>query len=130
MTARPCRVLTLRRKSFLQDIVPVHVRARCAVVISAPETCCRITPMKNDFEEKMADIMIGEAVTALLDEDVAISWAVLTERLRAAIEHETDEDRVRAGLRAIEEVRREMQIRAGEKIGVPGAYGLSAQKLH
>lgn len=29
--------------------------------------------MKNDFEEKMADIMIGEAVTALLDEDVPIS---------------------------------------------------------
>jgi probable RcsB/C two-component-system connector len=86
--------------------------------------------MKNDFEEKMADIMIGEAVTALLDEDVAISWAVLTERLRAAIEHETDEDRVRAGLHAIEEVRREMQIRTGEKTGVTGADGLSAQKLH
>lgn len=86
--------------------------------------------MKNDFEEKMADIMIGEAVTALLDEDVAISWAVLTERLRAAIEHETDEERVRAGLRAIEEVRREMQIRAGGKTGVAGADGLSAQKLH
>jgi len=87
-------------------------------------------PMKNDFEEKMADIMIGEAVTALLDEDVAISWAVLTDRLRAAIEHETDEDRVRAGLRAIEEVRREMHIRAGEKTGFASADDLSSQKLH
>lgn len=86
--------------------------------------------MKNDFEEKMADIMIGEAVTALLEEDIAISWAVLTDRLRAAIEHETDEDRVRAGLRAIEEVRREMQIRAAEKTGVHGTYGMSVQKLH
>ncbi len=86
--------------------------------------------MKNDFEEKMADIMIGEAVTALLDDDVTISWAALTDRLRSAIENETDEDRVRAGLRAIEEVRREMQIRAGEKTGVAGADGLSAQKLH
>ncbi len=56
--------------------------------------------MKNDFEDKMADIMLGEAVTALLDEDVAISWAALTDRLRSAIEIETDEDRIRAGLRA------------------------------
>lgn len=86
--------------------------------------------MKNDFEEKMADIMIGEAVTALLDEDVDISWAVLKDRLRAAIENETDEDRVRAGLRAIEEVRQEMHIRASENTGVASADGLSSQKLH
>ncbi|KJV24695.1 hypothetical protein [Pantoea sp. SM3] len=83
--------------------------------------------MKNNFEEKMADIMIGEAVTALLDEDVAISWAALTDRLRSAIENATDEDRIRAGLRAIEEVRREMQIRAGEKTDVAS---LREQKLH
>ncbi|NIF23975.1 MULTISPECIES: hypothetical protein [Pantoea] len=83
--------------------------------------------MKNDFEENMADIMIGEAVTALLDEDVAISWAALTDRLQSAIENETDEDRIRAGLRAIEEVRREMQIRGSEKTGVAS---LTEQKLH
>lgn len=64
--------------------------------------------MKNTFDDKMTEIMIGEAVTALLDEDVAISWTALTERLRAAIEGETNEDRIRAGMRAIEEVRREM----------------------
>ena len=86
--------------------------------------------MKNDFEEKMADIMIGEAVTALLNEDAAISWAALTDRLRSAIENETDEDRVRAGLRAIEEVRQEMQNRAAEKTGVHGTDGMSAQTLH
>jgi probable RcsB/C two-component-system connector len=83
--------------------------------------------MKNNFDDKMADIIIGEAVTALLNEDVAISWAALTDRLRSAIENETDEDRIRAGLRAIEEVRREMQIRAGEKAGVAS---LTEQKLH
>ena len=83
--------------------------------------------MKNNFDDKMADIIIGEAVTALLDEDVAISWAALTERLRSAIENETDEDRIRAGLRAIEEVRREMDMRAGEKTD---ADGLTEQKLH
>ncbi|ADU72183.1 hypothetical protein [Pantoea sp. At-9b] len=86
--------------------------------------------MKNNFDDKMADIMIGEAVTALLDEDVAISWAALTDRLRSAIENETDEDRIRAGLRAIEEVRREMHIRAGKKTGVASAAGLPEQKLH
>ncbi|NIF23992.1 MULTISPECIES: hypothetical protein [Pantoea] len=86
--------------------------------------------MKNDFEEKMADIMIGEAVTALLDEGVAIGWAVLTERLRLAIENETDENRVRAGLRAIEEVRREMHTRASERTGLPRVEDRSAHKLH
>jgi probable RcsB/C two-component-system connector len=83
--------------------------------------------MKNNFDDKMADIIIGEAVTALLNEDVAISWAALTDRLRSAIENETDEDRIRAGLRAIEEVRREMDMRAGKKAD---ADGLTEQKLH
>ena len=83
--------------------------------------------MKNNFDDKMADIIIGEAVTALLNEDVAISWTALTDRLRSAIENETDEDRIRAGLRAIEEVRREMDMRAGEKAA---ADGLTEQKLH
>ncbi|MDR6352546.1 hypothetical protein [Pantoea sp. SORGH_AS_0659] len=64
--------------------------------------------MKNTFDDKMTEIMIGEAVTALLDEDEAISWTALTQRLMAAIEGETDEDRIRAGMRAVEEVRREM----------------------
>ncbi len=86
--------------------------------------------MKNDFEDKMADIMLGEAVTALLDEDVAISWAALTDRLRSAIEIEKDEDRIRAGLRAIEEVRREMHIRNGEKTGGKRVAGLTEPKLH
>jgi len=102
-----------------------------AVISSAPVTkLLPDTPLKNDFEEKMADIMIGEAVTALLDEDVAISWAALTDRLRSAVENETDEDRIRAGLRAIEEVRREMHIRDGEKSRVGRSEGQKEQKLH
>ena len=86
--------------------------------------------MKNNFDDKMADIMLGEAVTALLDENVAVSWVVLTDRLRSAIENETDEDRIRAGLRAIEDVRREMDIRAGEKAVTASAAKLTEQKLH
>lgn len=86
--------------------------------------------MKNNFDEKMADIMIGEAVTALLEEDVAFSWAALTGRLPSALENETDEDRARAGLHAIEEVRREMNVSAGIKaVGALDA-GASQQRLH
>lgn len=74
--------------------------------------------MKKEFEEKMTEILIGEAVTDLLDANAAISWTALLDRLRAGLDKETDEHRIRAGLRAIDEVRREMQVRASEK--VPG----------
>lgn len=86
--------------------------------------------MKNTFDDKMTEIMIGEAVTALLDEDVAINWIALTERLRAAVEGETDEDRIRAGMRAIEEVRREMN--AQKETGKTGAAQVHVHqgKLH
>ncbi|PJZ04125.1 hypothetical protein PRCB_17775 [Pantoea rodasii] len=86
--------------------------------------------MKNIFDDKMADIMIGEAVTALLDEDVTISWAALTDRLRANIRGETDEERVRAGQRAIEEVGREMKIREQQNNVVAVHRGLQPDKLH
>ena len=61
---------------------------------------------ENNFDDKMADIIIGEAVTALLDDNVAISWAALNDRLQAMLDLETDSDRIRAVLRVIEDVRR------------------------
>lgn len=86
--------------------------------------------MKNTFDDKMTEIMIGEAVTAQLDEDVAINWIALTERLRAAIEGETDEDRIRAGMRAIEEVRREMNAQKDtDKTGAAQVH-VHQGKLH
>ncbi|WP_065647582.1 hypothetical protein [Pantoea eucrina] len=71
--------------------------------------------MKKEFEEKLTEILIGEAVTDLLDANAAISWTALLDRLRVGLDKETDEDRIRAALRAIDEVRREMQVRASEK---------------
>jgi|GEM_PF-474687 len=71
--------------------------------------------MKNNFDDKMADIIIGEAVTALLDDNVAISWAALNDRLQAMLDRETDSDRIRAVLRVIEDVRREMEMSAVKK---------------
>lgn len=86
--------------------------------------------MKSTFEDKLADIMIGEAVTALLDEDLPISLATLTERLRTAIEGENDGDRARAGLRAIEEVRCEMKARAEQKDAAYAHGGLQPVMIH
>lgn len=66
--------------------------------------------MKSDFDEKMTEIIIGEAITALLDASAAVSWSALLEKLHSALDAETDEHRIRAGLRAIDEVRKEMML--------------------
>jgi len=42
--------------------------------------------MKKEFEEKMTEILIGEAVTDLLDANAAISWTALLDRLRAGLD--------------------------------------------
>ena len=87
--------------------------------------------MKKEFEEKMTEILIGEAVTDLLDANAAISWTALLDRLRAGLDQETDEHRIRAGLRAIDEVRREMQVRASEKaIGAESDIRPARGKMH
>ncbi|MGG6124447.1 hypothetical protein [Pantoea allii] len=64
--------------------------------------------MNNVFDEKMTDIIIGEMVTQLLNEDAAISWSILLERLQQFLDTEQDEVRLRAALRAMEEIRVEM----------------------
>lgn len=69
--------------------------------------------MKNSHDEKMTEVIIGEAVSELLSAGMDISWAALLNKLRAALNGETDEDRLRAVVRAIDEVRREMQISSG-----------------
>ena len=64
--------------------------------------------MNNVFDEKMTDIIIGEMVTQLLNEDAAISWRILLERLQQFLDTEQDEVRLRAALRAMEEIRVEV----------------------
>jgi len=71
--------------------------------------------MKSDLEEKLAEILIGEAVTELLDACAAISWHALLERLHIKVNTATDEAHVLAGMRAISDIRREMQSRSGGK---------------
>jgi len=87
--------------------------------------------MKNELEEKLTEILIGEAVTELLDANAAISWTALLDSLRASLDKETDEYRIRAGLRAIDEVRREMQVRSSEKSAVAESESRPARgKMH
>ncbi|KTR91777.1 hypothetical protein [Pantoea dispersa] len=86
--------------------------------------------MKNNFDDKMADIIIGEAVTALLDDNVAISWAALNDRLQAMLDCETDSDRIRAVLRVIEDVRREMEMSAVKKEAFTAGHFSFSGKLH
>lgn len=88
---------------------PVSLRSRHYDIIPQ-RTCMRTDKMKNDFDEKMTEIIIGEAVTALLDASAAVSWSALLVKLHSALDAETDEHRIRAGLRAIEEVRKEMML--------------------
>lgn len=86
--------------------------------------------MKSNFDDKMADIIIGEAVTALLDDNVAISWAALNDRLQAMLDRETDSDRIRAVLRVIEDVRREMEMSAVKKEAFTAGHFSFSGKLH
>lgn len=74
--------------------------------------------MNNVFDEKMTDIIIGEMVTQLLNEDASISWSILLERLQQFLDMERDETRLRAALRAMEEIRAEMLLHPAETTGV------------
>lgn len=74
--------------------------------------------MNNVFDEKMTDIIIGEMVTQLLNEDAAISWSILLERLQQFLDIERDETRLRAALRAMDEIRAEMLLYPAENNGV------------
>ncbi|MEB5970492.1 hypothetical protein MXF20_00130 [Pantoea dispersa] len=86
--------------------------------------------MNSNFDDKMADIIIGEAVTALLDDGVAVSWVALNDRLQAMLDGETDSDRVRAVLRVIEDVRREMEMSAVKKEASTAGHVAFSGTLH
>ncbi|MBM0748488.1 hypothetical protein JJB79_13885 [Pantoea eucrina] len=71
--------------------------------------------MKSDLEEKLAEIIIGEAVTELLDAGVSISWRTLLDRLHSKVNSTASEKHLHAALRAIDDIRREMQATVSEK---------------
>lgn len=98
--------------------------------------CSEVTPagkfMKNTPEDDMTEILIGEAVTELLETRAAISWHALLQKLQSAMNKETSEVRSQAIQRAIDEVRQEMQSKSGGKETRPGSgqHEPSRPKLH
>ena len=105
-------------------VPPAHLCSLILMLSKPPleKTCANLSVseppfgeyMNNVFDEKMTDIIIGEMVTQLLNEDAAISWRLLLERLQQLLDTEQDEVRIRAALRAIEEIRAEMLSRPAE----------------
>jgi len=64
--------------------------------------------MSSFSDEKMTELIIGEAVTELLNDNAAITWSALLDKLHAIAASERDEERAKAALMAIGEVRAEM----------------------
>ncbi len=65
--------------------------------------------MKSDLEEKLAEIIIGETVTELLDAGTTISLQMLLDRLYDKVSSNADETYLRAALHVIDGIRREMR---------------------
>ncbi|EXU75797.1 MULTISPECIES: hypothetical protein [Erwinia] len=66
--------------------------------------------MKNSDDEKLCDILIGEAVMELLAGDKAISWSSLLKKLQAMLEAGNSDPRI--VMMAIEEVKAGMASRS------------------
>ncbi|MFJ5159994.1 hypothetical protein ACIP6T_12540 [Pantoea sp. NPDC088449] len=94
--------------------------------------------MKNSDEEKLCDILIGEAVVRLLREKGRISQRALLTKLRLMLNAEHDEVRMRATKLAIRDVEAEMVRRdspgAGERekgvIITTGKFGNDGSTRH
>lgn len=68
-------------------------------------------------KEKLSEILIGEAVLALLEGDEAISWRALIRQLQLRLDAGMDEDRTQAAILAIEEVKSEMASHGARRGG-------------
>lgn len=73
--------------------------------------------MKNHDDEKLCDLLIGEAVIALLREKVGISRRALLSKLELMLKAEEDEKRARATLLAIQDVKTEIAESESPKVG-------------
>lgn len=73
--------------------------------------------MKNHDDEKLCDLLIGEAVIALLREKVGISRRALLSKLELMLKAEEDEERARATLLAIQDVKKEIAESESPKVG-------------
>ncbi|WP_277976067.1 hypothetical protein [Pantoea endophytica] len=73
--------------------------------------------MKNHDDEKLCDLLIGEAVIALLREKVGISRRALLSKLELMLKAEEDEERARATLLAIQDVKIDIAESESPKVG-------------
>lgn len=64
--------------------------------------------MSSFSDDKMTELIIGEAVTELLNDNATINWSSLLDKLHRIVASETNDERAKAALRAIGEVREEM----------------------
>lgn len=68
--------------------------------------------MKITVDERMTDIVIGEAIMQLVDAGEEISWRSLTETLQHQIKVEQDSERLMAMRTAIDKVYSELRSRS------------------
>ncbi|WP_312180976.1 hypothetical protein [Pantoea sp. CTOTU46764] len=73
--------------------------------------------MNNNGEEKLCDLLIGEAVLALLQEKAGISRRALLAKLQFMLEAEQDEERAHATKLAIQDVMSEIAESDSPKVG-------------
>lgn len=73
--------------------------------------------MKNHHEQKLSDILIGEAVIALLREKAGISRRALLSKLECMLKAEKDEERARVILLATQDVKKEIAESESPKVG-------------
>lgn len=65
--------------------------------------------MNNNSNERMINIVIGEAVMQLVDEGADISWRAVTETLRCQLNLEQDSERLMVLRHAITQVQDELR---------------------
>ncbi|RPD99741.1 hypothetical protein BBB56_12900 [Candidatus Pantoea deserta] len=65
--------------------------------------------MNKHSDQRITDIVIGEAVMALLDDGAEISWSALTHTLQQQLEQEHDSQRIIAIRSALTEIQDELR---------------------
>lgn len=80
--------------------------------------------MENNSNEKMTNIVIGEAVMQLVSSGADISWRAVTETLQLHLKMEQDSERLMAMRHALNQVHDELRAHYGthgSQTGLPSA---------
>lgn len=86
--------------------------------------------MKSSFDEKLMEVVLGEAVTELLEAREAVTWHALLDKLHIKVNTPADPHRLQAKTQAIEHIRNEMRLRLAlvEKTDDAALMSLSCSK--